>query len=153
MNATYRWFQRRTEPSTIFPGEPCFTRNHLEHTMSNKTFKLSADQIKPLVPSMGSCIATDMITVDGYPVGFMYREEPTDRFDSGWRFMSGLEEQEYMDNPGNLEMYDVNTIANYDPGIMACLDAPIGCAFERDAVTGEFSLVEAPDAQSKERDS
>jgi hypothetical protein len=30
-------------------------------------------------------------------------------------------------------MYDVNTIANYDPSITAVLEAPQGSAFERDA--------------------
>ena len=34
-----------------------------------------------------------MITVDGYPVGFMYREEPND-VDGGWRFFSGKESQD-----------------------------------------------------------
>ena len=37
------------------------------------------------------CIATDRITVDGLPVGYMYREKPEEgdpfeRYDSGWRF-------------------------------------------------------------------
>lgn len=96
-----------------------------------KNFKLKAEQIKILAKGHGGCMATDMITVGGHPVGYMYREEPNDPQDSGWCFMSGHESQEYMDEPNNLAIYDVNTIANYDPEIVPFLNAPIGSAFER----------------------
>jgi len=65
-------------------------------------------------------------------VGFMYREAPSDPVDSGWHFFSGDESQEYADEASNYEIYDVNTIANYDPSIVTYLDAPIGSAFGRD---------------------
>jgi hypothetical protein len=61
----------------------------------------------------------------------MYRESPRDLIDSGWHFFSGEESQEYAAEPGNFAIYDVNTIANYDPSIIAYLDAPIGSAFGR----------------------
>ena len=37
-----------------------------------------------LVPSIGTCLATDKITVDGMPVGYIYRDYPHDEQDSGW---------------------------------------------------------------------
>jgi Protein of unknown function (DUF2185) len=36
-------------------------------------------------------------------------------------------------NPDNWALYDVNTIANYDPTIIPYLDSPVGSAFGRDA--------------------
>ena len=51
-----------------------------------KNYRLQADDFKQLVAPMGSCIATDKITVDGLPVQFMYRQESDDESDSGWRF-------------------------------------------------------------------
>ena len=110
--------------------------------MAKKKFRLRADQIKPLATGRGGCIATDMITVDGHKVGFMYREEPSNDVDSGWRFTAGTESNEYMGNPDNHSIYDVNTIANCDPDIISFLDAPIGSAFERDRKTGRFVEVE-----------
>ncbi len=107
-----------------------------------KHFKLSADEIKPLATGYGGCIATDMITVEGYPVRYMYREEPDNDVDSGWRFVSGFESEEYMDDPDNHGIYDVNTIANYDPGIIPFLDAAEGSAFERTASSERFLPVE-----------
>lgn len=96
-----------------------------------KKFLLAADQIRPLVKGVGACYATDAIVVDGRPVGYMYREEPDSEVDSGWRFLAGDETQEYMDDPGNLGLYDVNTIANYDPAIIPLLGSPTGKAYER----------------------
>jgi len=104
----------------------------------NKQFYLAADQIKPLATHRGSCIASDMITVDGRRVGFMYRELPRDNIDSGWRFKSGVESQEYADDPNHLAIYDINTIANYDPEIIPLLSEPVGSAFERKNGTGNF---------------
>ncbi len=111
--------------------------------MAKKQFRLRADQIEQLVPTAG-CFATDTITVDGRKVGYMYREEPDFDGDSGWRFLAGDESQEYLDDEQNLhiEVYDVNTIANYDPEIIPFLEAPIGSSFERDADSGEFVEVE-----------
>ena len=102
-----------------------------------KQFKLRADQIRTLVTGYGSCIATDRITVDGERVGYMYRETPHDRDDSGWHFFAGDESQEYVDNPSNLAIYNVNTIANYDPEIAPFLDEPPGTAWARDSA-GRF---------------
>ena len=103
-----------------------------------KQFKLSADQLKPLAEGYGGCIATDKITVEGYPVRFMYREAPDNEFDSGWRFMSGFEDDAYMDDPDNLAIYDVNTIANNDPSIVPLLEASEGSAVEQTTESERF---------------
>jgi hypothetical protein len=110
--------------------------------MTTKTFALKADQIKQLVHGYGSCVATDMITVEGKKVGYMYRGEPSSEEDSGWVFMSGAESQDYMDDADNMCLYHVNTIANYDQDIIPLLDSPARSAFERDAETGKFVAVE-----------
>jgi hypothetical protein len=107
-----------------------------------KKFALRADQSKPLAENRGGCIASDMITVEGLKVGYMYRHEPHNDIDSGWVFLSGRESQAYMDNASNHAVYDVNTIANYDPDIIPFLDAPIGSAFERQGRAGRFVQVE-----------
>jgi len=87
-----------------------------------------------------------MITVEGRQVGFMYRERPDNDVDSGWRFLSGHESQEYLDDAESGAIYDINTIANYDPEIIPFLESAIGSAFERDPTSGQFQAVEfSPD--------
>lgn len=83
------------------------------------------------------CIATDRITVDGSPVGYMYREKPKEGawfegYDSGWRFTAGDESDEYMQTIENSGIYKLNTICQYDPDIIPFLHAPYGTAYGRD---------------------
>ena len=111
-----------------------------------KKFKLSTDEIKPLAVGHGGCLATDCITVEGCPVRFMYREAPGNRMDSGWRFMSGFEDDTYMDNLSNHGIYDVNTIANYDPSIIPFLKSHAGSAFEKATESERFLAVTDWDA-------
>jgi hypothetical protein len=97
--------------------------------MSEKQFAIPGEQMQRLVSPMGWCFASDSITVEGRAVGYMYREIPDNEGDSGWRFFAGDEPQEYADDPDNFAMYDVNTVANYDPDIIPYLDVPPPCAF------------------------
>jgi hypothetical protein len=103
-----------------------------------KKFKIPRSDILQLAPGYGGCYATDKITVNGEPVGWMYRENDSM---SGWSFMSGTESQEYMDDPSNSAIYDVNTIANYDPAIIPFLDSPRGSAFERKSPVAAFTPI------------
>ena len=113
----------------------------------DKVFKLASDQMRQLVADVRGCFASDRITVDGSLVGYMYREEPDAEWDSGWRFMAGDESDDYLNNPANLQIYALNTIANYDMEIIPLLTAPINSAFARDSVTKSFLQVpfEAPE--------
>ena len=110
--------------------------------LPQKQFKITAEHIQQLVPDKGACFATDRITVDGAPVGYMLRQLPGKPPHSGWTFMAGDESQEYADEPSNWAIYDVNTICNYDPAIIPYLDEVYGSAFGR--VTGEDRFEEEP---------
>jgi hypothetical protein len=68
----------------------------------------------------------------------MYREKPANALDNGWRFLSGEESSEDMQDAARHGVYDVNVIANYDSAIIPLLDAPLGSAFKRDWKTFRF---------------
>lgn len=99
-----------------------------------KKYKLNSSDIKKLIEFNGGCIATDKITIDGMKVGYMYRENPTNENDSGWRFFAGDEDETYTNNPDNFSIFDLNTICNYDSSIIPYLNKPIGIKLEK---TGE----------------
>jgi hypothetical protein len=104
-----------------------------------KKFFHSAEQLLPLLKrEMGTGLATDRIMVDGKPVGVMYRDEPDDDVDSGWRFLAGDETQEYADEADHWAIYSLNTIANYDRAVIPYLTAGIGSDFERVTCTDSF---------------
>ena len=108
---------------------------------TNKRFKIAAEDLRSIAEGHGAAFASDMVVVEGHRVGFMYRERPDFLEDSGWRFMSGFESDEYVSNPANFGIYDINTIANYDPDIVPLLRQPIGSEFQRDPESGVFSDV------------
>ena len=78
------------------------------------------------------CFITDQVTVEGKKIGWCYREEPEGDFpDSGWRFFSGEESDEYINDPKNTSVADINSACNFDPDILPLLTAPYGSAFAR----------------------
>jgi hypothetical protein len=108
--------------------------------MSEKVFKIHPDKIKKVVEDQRGCVATDKITVEGMKVGFMYREAPDEDIekDSGWRFFSGTEDQDYVDDYNNSEILTINTIANYDPAILPYLKGKTGSSWEREEGSDKF---------------
>ena len=60
----------------------------------------------------GFVLATKMLVEGRRKVRFMYREQPDNPSDSGWRFFCGNEEQSYVDDPEHIGLYDINTILN-----------------------------------------
>jgi len=106
--------------------------------MKKNSFAMGPDQFRPLAEGYGRCLATDRITVDGQLVGYFYREQPRDADDSGWSFFAGDETEEYTSVADNIGIFDVNTVANYDPRIIPLLNHPPGSAFYSDRSSGKF---------------
>lgn len=98
----------------------------------DKQFKLGPDDLRPLATGRGGCVATDGIVVDGRLVGVMIREATNRPNDSGWMFEGAGESPEEVTDRSRWGVYDVNTIANYDPAIIEHLDAPPGTVCLRD---------------------
>lgn len=78
------------------------------------------------------CIVSDRITKEGFKVGYMYRENPSEgNPDSGWRFLAGNEDEVYMNDSDNHHVFALNTICNYDRDIIPYLKSVIGSAYIR----------------------
>ncbi len=96
-----------------------------------KKYRLKPDQIKLLIKSNQGCVATDRITVDGMPVGYMHREEPFNDDDSGWRFFAGDESDLYLNLAQNHGYHPLNVLCNFDPTIIPYVESEYPCAFLR----------------------
>lgn len=103
-----------------------------------KQRKLSPAEIRPVLTGYEggdkvACIASDRITVDGMPVGYLYREKPMNDQapDSGWRIFAGDETNAYLGDATNFDFYHLNTICNYDETIIELLNAPYGTEYHR----------------------
>jgi len=102
-------------------------------------FKLKKEEIKQLTRIKGSCIASNKITVEGEKIGYMYREKPSNEVDTGWRFFSGNEDDDYTNNPDNFNVFDINTICNYDDEIIPYLNSEINTSYEK--IGNEFKKI------------
>ncbi len=98
------------------------------------------DAPKVKVPNMGGCIVTNKVAETG-KIHFMYRNYPVpDKPDSGWRFFSGVEDEDYIANPTNSKIYAVDTITASHPDTIPFLQAPYQSAFEKN-LDGKFVQV------------
>ena len=96
--------------------------------------KFIPDELK----DRGYCFAPTNLVEEQRKVRFMYRETPDDDNDSGWRFFAGDESDEYVNDPNNIGLFDVFTIAKIDRDIIPFLDSPFGSAFERETADKPF---------------
>ena len=90
--------------------------------------------------NFGYVMATKMLVDNKRKVRFMYREEPSNEQDSGWRFFCGDEDQDSTDNPNNIAIYDINTIISVDESIEPYLKSAKGTALEREDENGVFTV-------------
>ncbi|MFN8259189.1 MAG: DUF2185 domain-containing protein [Bacteroidales bacterium] len=97
--------------------------------------------IKDLVKEMGYSLVSAKIFRDGMKVGYMYREKPEEDEDSGWHFLSGTEDDDYVDDPDNSKYFGVNTVANFDPAIIPYLKNKTGTELERVEGGDKFRVI------------
>lgn len=62
---------------------------------------------------------------------FMLRDNPKDEQDSGWSVLSGYEDDEFLNNPDNLQYISIGEILNIDDSILSFIEEQPLCAYER----------------------
>ena len=99
-------------------------------------------------PNGDGCVVSDKITKEGFKVGYMYREKPEEgRPDSGWRFLSDIDTDEYLADANNSSVCTLNTVIQIEPAILSIINLPIGTDAELIVANGEKMFV---DTNSKE---
>ena len=84
------------------------------------------------------CFVTNRVLRDGQRVGYLYREDPDEEKDSGWRLTANDESEEYMENSDNLAYVSLGAVLSKDDTFRHLLESPVGAAFVRDEESGEF---------------
>ena len=83
----------------------------------------------PSMPGPRACLATEKAVTDGFGVYYFWRSESCNEMDSGWIFAHGTEDDDYINDPNNSRVYDIDSIAHLHPEILPHLDGPVGAAF------------------------
>jgi len=63
-------------------------------------------------------------------IGYCYRETPETNIDSGWRFLYGDEDDEYLDDPAVSVAVYLDEVLSINAALDTILSAPIGMEFE-----------------------
>jgi hypothetical protein len=119
----------------------------LEDRSSNRSIATNSERRgRGTKMKIGYIIASNKVAKERKPVGYLYREQPDNENDSGWRVFAGEESEEYAEDAANFAMYNASTILEIDPTIGPLLGLPPPIAFER-TDSGAFAEV-PPDATS-----
>ena len=79
------------------------------------------------------------ITDEGWKVGYMTREEALNENDSGWSFMSGNEDDEYVADYSNIKLLSIAGVCQLDSDVLKYIDNPVGTALIRTS-SDEFEI-------------
>lgn len=89
------------------------------------------------------CFVTKRVLEDGLKVGYLYREEPDEERDSGWRITANDESDEYMSDSDNIAFVSLGLVLNKDDSFRDLLSAPNGSAFVRNQTSDKFEASNA----------
>lgn len=99
---------------------------------------------------MGYCLAPKRLVDNHLEIKYFYRENPDDDNDSGLRFFEGNESQEFLDNPDNIGLYDLETIIEMDSSLPAVLKyLPVGVSYEK--IDGVWKFINDDETPLEER--
>jgi hypothetical protein len=65
-------------------------------------------------------------------IGYCYRDYPETKIDSGWRFLYGDEDEDYLNNPTHSEAVYPDDMLSINPALEVILSAPVNTEFEWD---------------------
>ncbi|PKF51621.1 immunity protein Imm33 domain-containing protein [Enterovibrio nigricans] len=87
------------------------------------------ESVNSLTP-MGYVIVNKEIIHNTKDIGYFYREVTDDKRDSGWRFFTGYETQEFSDNAENFMLYKASKLTVLHPEIASFLETKAPVEFE-----------------------
>ena len=82
--------------------------------------------MKKYVENAGSCIVTKSILNGETKFRWLFREEPLNNIDTGWMAFGDSDNDEYVNDPKNLTVVDLNTLINIEPTILNVYEMPVG---------------------------
>ena len=87
--------------------------------------------MKKYVENAGSCIVTKSILNAETKFRWLFREEPLNNIDTGWMAFGDSDNDEYVNDPKNLTVVDLNTLINIEPTILNVYEMPIGIVLSK----------------------
>ena len=112
---------------------------HEWHLMMETWYKVGMSGKKPDIPAEGYTLI--YLEKDGV-IRFLYRQETYNDQDSGWRMFTGLEDDDYANDPENIKLINIGYLLDKDPSLLEPLKNGYGAVFEREDTKTKWEKVE-----------
>lgn len=76
--------------------------------------------------NMGGSIVSKNILEKRGKIKWCFREESVNALDNGWRFLSEIDTDDYLQDTSNMVVCDLGTILEIEPAIAPIFNMPIG---------------------------
>ena len=113
------------------------TADHINEFKNNEHYYEDMINRKKLLGMMS--YVSKKITDEGWKVGYMTREEALNENDSGWSFMAGNEDDEYVAHYSNIKLLSIAGVCQLDSDVLKYIDNPVGTALIRTS-SDEFEI-------------
>lgn len=108
----------------------------IEFKDSEKYMKPTKDRMKLLNQT---AYISKKVLEEGWKIGYMRRDEAMNENDSGWQFLAGNEDDEYLNEYRNIAIVSVNQAYQLDPDILNYINNPVGTELIRIS-SNEFEI-------------
>lgn len=75
---------------------------------------------------LGGCIVSKNILEHKGNLKWCIKEAPVNELDNGWRFLSDIDTDEFLENSSNMRVCDWSTIIELEPAVMNIFNMPRG---------------------------
>lgn len=113
-----------------------FYSKHIAQTIIKKDDERWIDSAEQMALVSKKCLEKNGV------IRFLYREKADREQDSGWRMFSGEENEEYSNDPQNIQIKKVGYLLDEDPTLLEPLKGSFGSAFERTDKGQQWKKVE-----------
>ena len=102
--------------------------------------EINPSEYAEYIPKAGACVVSKNILEGRSKLKWLFREESIDRLDNGWRFFSGIDDDDFVNSIENLVVCDFNTVANIEPAIIGIYPFPVGSDLQLVKVDGRITF-------------
>ena len=78
---------------------------------------------------LGGCIVSKNILEKQGRLKYCVKEESVNQIDNGWRFLSDIDNQEFLSDPGSMVVAGFDAVVAIEPMVMNIFNQPVGSDF------------------------
>jgi len=87
---------------------------------------VSTQKFTEFIKDSGGCLVSRNIIDGRGHIKWVRRERSANPVDTGWRILSDIDTDDFLNEPGNLIVASFNSIANLEPALIGIYNLPVG---------------------------